>query len=128
MTEKEFDEFLESVGGLENGFYSEHEPIKTRRYFDIDDGWLPLVKELISKLIALGWDKQLSQVKEKWGGLRFYINSGSDEVHALILEYENKSGHICEMCGEPGKTGKTNTGWIKTLCSNCEKLKGDVDK
>ncbi len=121
MTEKAFERFLKSIGGVESGFFPDREPITNRWFFGIGDGWLPLVKELITKLIELRWNKELCQVKEKFGGLRFYINSGSDEIHALIHEYENKSFTICETCGKDGKTNKTKTGWIKTLCEECAK-------
>lgn len=109
------DTFLQSIGGLENGFYSDRPPIMNSYFFDVCDGWYPLIKELIEDLIALGWDKQTCQVKEKFGGLRFYINSGSDEIFARISKAENDSYKICEKCGEKGEL-RRDIGWYKTLC------------
>jgi len=114
LEEVEFNIFLESIGGLENGFYTDREPIKDSGFFSIGNGWLGIVKSLIEDLIQLGWDKQICQVKEKFGGLRFYINSGSDEIHKRIIEAERKSHEVCEKCGEPGKS--ISGGWIFTLC------------
>lgn len=126
MTDKEMNEFLESIGGLENGYYTNREPIKDSRFFDVNSGWYPIIKELIEDLIKLGWDKQTCQVKEKFGGLRFYINSASDEVHKRISEAENLSYETCETCGEKGEL-RTNIGWHSTLCDkHYEKYKPTV--
>ena len=116
MTREEMGEFLESIGGLANGFYLDREPITNCGFFDVDSGWYPLIKDLIEDLIKLGWDKQVCQVKEKFGGLRFYINSGSNEIFARITLAENKSHEICETCGEKGEM-RTDLGWYRTLCN-----------
>jgi hypothetical protein len=115
MTKEEMDEYLTSIGGLENGYYSDRPRITDSYFFAVDTGWFPLIKELIDDLIALGWDKQICQVKEKFGGLRFYINSGSDEIFKCITQAENKSYEICEVCGEQGEL-RTDIGWYFTLC------------
>lgn len=60
-----------------------------------------------------------SQIKEKFGTLRFYMSSGTEEMWKLIHEAEEKSAHTCEDCGAPGK--ERNDGWIRTLCDECEK-------
>ena len=115
MTNEQMNEFLVSIGGLENGFYTDREPIKNCNFFDVNNGWFELIKELIEDLISLGWDKQTCQVKEKFGGLRFYINGGSDEIFNKITEAERKSYEICEETGKPGKL-RTDLGWHRTLC------------
>lgn len=113
MTKEEMDEYLKSIGGLEHGYFADRK-ITDSYFFDIGEGWYPLVKELIEKLIAAGWDKQTCQVKEKFGGLRFYINSANDECFNLISQYEKLSCETCEKCGNPGTIRKG--GWISTLC------------
>ena len=60
-----------------------------------------------------------AQVKEKFGGLRFYMTGGTDEIFGLIERAEEESYAICEQCGEPGR--ETGNGWIRTLCEDCEK-------
>jgi hypothetical protein len=83
----------------------------------IGKGWHNLVRELAVDLIALGWDRHLYQLKEKFGGLRFYIGEATDEIFDLIAKAEEKSFKICERCGAPGKL--RNDGWLRTLCENC---------
>jgi hypothetical protein len=115
MIDKKMNEFLESIGGLENGFYPNKDPIKDSGFFECGNGWYPLIKDLITDLIELGWDKQVCQVKEKFGALRFYINTGSDEIFKKIHSYENQSYETCETCGEKGELRLV--GWYKTLCN-----------
>lgn len=114
MTKEEMDEFLQSIGGLENGIFDDRSPITDSYFMSVGPGWYPLIKELIEDLIALGWDKQVTQVKEKYGTLRFYINGGTDEIHDRIEKAEADSAHICEETGKPGKLRK-DLGWIRTL-------------
>ena len=56
----------------------------------------------------------VSQVKEKFGTLRFYVDRDNDEIHAMINMAESMSARTCEVCGSPGKSN--SRGWIKTLC------------
>lgn len=128
MSKEEMDEFLESIGGLENGYYTDRGPIKDSGFFSVGIGWYPLIKDLISDLMDLGWDKQTCQVKEKFGGLRFYINSASDEVHKRIGKAEDLSYKTCEDCGEKGEL-RTNIGWYTTLCDkHYEEHKSNIQK
>jgi hypothetical protein len=55
-----------------------------------------------------------SQVKEKFGGLRFYVQAATKEHYNYISFAESMSYRTCESCGNPGKT-YTN-GWHTTLC------------
>lgn len=62
-----------------------------------------------------------TQVKEKFGSLRFYMSSAPDEAYDLIDEAEKKSHTICEMCGAPGERKRSaNTRWISTRCAEHE--------
>jgi hypothetical protein len=115
MIEQEMNDFLQSIGGLENGMYSNREPIMTAGFFECDEGWYQLIKDLIVDLIELGWDKQICQAKEKFGGLRFYINEGSDEMHTRISKAVDLSYQTCEVTGKPGQL-RTDIGWWTTLC------------
>lgn len=124
MTNKEFEEFLVSIGGLKNGFYPDRPNIVTN-ICECADGWLSLIKELIEKAIELGWNKEICQIKEKFGGLRFYINGATDEVYNLISEYENKSFNVCEICGKEGKLYKSGY-WLSTRCEE-HKHESDVE-
>jgi hypothetical protein len=58
-----------------------------------------------------------SQVKEKFGGLRFYIDNADEYVHGIIAMAESLSYRTCEQCGNTAIIRKG--GWIKTLCDGC---------
>ena len=116
MTKEEMNEFLESIGGLENGWRIGEKPITDAAFFSVGYGWYPLIKDLITDLIELGWNKEVCQVKEKFGGLSFYINDATDEVHNRIIEAENLSYKTCETCGEEGNL-RTDIGWHTTYCN-----------
>ena len=60
---------------------------------------------------------EATQVKEKFGGLRFYYNGGDDFIEGLVWMAEAISYRTCEECGSPGTSN--NTGWVKTLCPPC---------
>ena len=119
MTTKEFEEYLLEIGGLENGYFPDR-PAIVKNLCECDDGWLQMIHDLIEELIAAGWDKQICQIKEKFGGLRFYINSGNEEIHDIISRYESLSYTICEVCGETGEIRKDcgwkGSSWYKTMC------------
>jgi hypothetical protein len=126
MKKKEMDDFLSSIGGLKNGYYSNKPPITDAYFFTVDSGWYPLIKSLIEDLIELGWNKEICQVKEKFGGLRFYINSGSELIFNRIRKAEEESYNICEVTGEPGSL-RTDITWIRTLCDKeWNKIKNDI--
>ena len=82
-------------------------------------GWVPILDELCDKLEAAGWDKTIFQIKEKFGGLRFYIGEGTEEIFALITEAESKSFSTCQNCGKEGGQRTKNSGWAVTECDKC---------
>jgi len=81
-------------------------------FVECGEGWKPLYQPIIERCKAEG--VTVLQVKEKFGGLRFYVIGGDDDLYAAISEAESKSKTICEQCGAPGELRKT--GWWKTLC------------
>jgi hypothetical protein len=62
---------------------------------------------------------QITQIKDKFGGLRFYC-SASEEIMKLVEEAEEKSYSICEKCGSMDDVKQVGNGWIYTLCKNCD--------
>lgn len=58
----------------------------------------------------------IRQIKEKFGGLRFYVSCSNDEIHNYIAFAEQMSYRTCEVCGAPGERRSGN--WIKTLCDH----------
>lgn len=96
--------------------------------FCCGDGWFKLIRDLSAKLepmiAALPEPSRsacrASQVKEKFGGLRFYLTTGTAEMHNAISEAQQKSYEICETCGQPG-SGRERNGWYYVACGKHEK-------
>jgi hypothetical protein len=88
------------VGGILYG-------TKTVTQEDIDHAKARLDEETMKVPVAV-------QVKEKYGGLRFYVQAATDKHHQYINFAESMSYRTCEECGAPGKT--YTDGWHMTLC------------
>src|SRR5665213_2711813 len=84
----------------------------------VGPGWADIIERLVADLVALGWDGEVCQVKEKFGGLRFYINAQTDEMWERAILACEESVQICEECGAPGILRKQKAWW-KTLCTRC---------
>lgn len=56
----------------------------------------------------------VTQVKEKFGELRFYYSGGDKYIEGLSSYMHQASKKICEICGKEGKL--YSSGWLKTLC------------
>lgn len=89
------------------------EMFKTCFDFSIGDGWLPMIMAFCSQHS----DTRIAQVKEKFGGLRLYLEEGTNEAFAFVGTLEALSFFVCEACGKPAEV--RTTGWIKTLCQSC---------
>ena len=85
--------------------------------FECGDGWFDLIYDLSKKISKVDQDCEATQVKEKFGTLRFYVQSGSDKVYSLIDKAEKKSEKTCENCGKPGKL--STIGWYSVRCKKC---------
>jgi hypothetical protein len=88
--------------------------------FECGDGWFTLIDgacELIQRHIETDGVQPLRalQVKQKFGGLRFYYRYGSDYAAAVVDLTESLSPHVCEVCGAVGKT-VVLFGWMQTRC------------
>ena len=89
--------------------------------FAVGDGWYKLIYELvhdirINDLKKGDWITKATQVKEKFGGLRFYVTGTSDKNWALIRNAEQKSYGVCEESGSEVEVGIWNNGWVRTMC------------
>lgn len=103
------------------------DPTKTCMAFGCEcgDGWFDLIFKLCEDIEKLKPESFLvEQVKEKFGGLRFYCtySSGIDGIGELLRKAEDDSYETCEYCGS--KENVTSEGnWIVTLCDKCRKPK-----
>jgi hypothetical protein len=78
----------------------------------VGKGWVELVDACFDACLATG--TRIDQVKEKFGGLRFYVGSCPGWVQHIIATAEVASYETCEVCGKPGESRPG--GWITTLC------------
>ena len=111
--------------------------------FSHDDGWYDIIDSLCAsiqnhinnkryqfrEMSQEDFDEEhqvvAAQVKEKFGGLRFYVDGGDDWVYGAISMAESISYRTCEVCGAPGKT--RGTGWIRTTCDEHTKPAASTD-
>lgn len=94
-------------------------------------GWVDLVLDLDRRLAELAPNYTIQQVKEKFGGLRYYVTLDLDpkdptytEATDLIREAERKSYSICQLCGGPGKLDDSQP-WYVTVCPTCQEQEKD---
>lgn len=81
-----------------------------------------MVNEINEALLRAGGRKltkeyEITQIKEKFGGLRWYDNGAPTEVHKIIEKYSYIADHTCIICGRPA-TVRTS-GWIFPYCDDC---------
>ena len=119
---------------------------------DCPEGWLDILTNLCNKLELLNntvcKENKVkivaTQVKEKFGTLRFYFdltpfweeetdentyNLIYDMVSDLINYAEHKTSNVCQVCGKPfwyEKDKKVSKGWIGYYCEKCA-TEYDVD-
>lgn len=102
--------------------------------FAVGSGWWPILEALCGQIHHhVKWKQEqkekysrgdgcpdvvVEQIKEKFGGLRFYYNGGDDMIDGMVRMAESWAAHTCEECGKPGKS--RSGGWIKTLCDEHE--------
>jgi hypothetical protein len=94
-------------------------------------GWWPIIESLCANIQSHTdwWNTNrkerpvveqvvIEQIKEKFGGLRFYYQGGDDTIHGMVRMAESWADRSCEECGKPGKL--RGGGWIRTLCDEHE--------
>lgn len=96
-------------------------------FFECEDGWFDLLKECILELkksldadpldLDPDFSYYVTQVKEKYGTLRFYTSLSPERLDPIIRKAEKASEITCEECGRFGRRRKG--GWVRTLCDEC---------
>jgi hypothetical protein len=98
-----------------------------RGAFDVSfpKGWAKILHDLHNALLFVDPEYKVRQVKEKFGGLRFYADFSDMDaprrtcVAWLVNWAEYVSYRTCEACGEPGSQYRSRYGWYRTACSSC---------
>lgn len=135
MTEENTKKLLQVAPKLYSGFVPEREKLflslsnkaTTPFYsiafgFECGDGWFNLLLKaslaLEIHINRLPAEQQQSfyatQVKEKYGTLRFYMSSEDETMSKIIATAESESATTCEVCGKPGEL--FGTLWLSTVC------------
>lgn len=125
MTEKDYEDFAhrmeERFPKMFSGKYGG---------FAVGAGWWPILESLCDNIQShIDWKNEqkekygrgdgceqvvVEQIKEKFGGLRFYYQGGNDTIDGMVRMAEAWAGNSCEECGNVGK--RTQGGWVRTLC------------
>ena len=128
-TEDQYDEFV-------NGLHTKHPEMFKNPYggVAVGQGWWPIIESLCSNIQShIDWKQEqkekfgrgdgcppviVTQIKEKFGGLRFYYDGGDDMVDGMVRMAEAWASNTCEQCGKPGT--RRSGGWVQTLCDEHE--------
>jgi len=80
---------------------------------EVRSGWADVLYHAHHIAMDYNPDYVVHQIKEKFGGLRFYANIPA--VTEVMIE--NLSLNVCETCGEFGSlSSRSPHGWLTTLC------------
>ena len=119
-TEEQYDNFSKRMEEKYPKMFSQH-----YGGFAIGKGWWPIIEGLCATIQGhIEWKKGecpqvvVAQIKEKFGGLRFYYDGGDEQIRGMVYMAELWASSSCEICGNVG-TSRTD-GWIKTLCDTHE--------
>lgn len=117
LSKKLFDDFPR--------LYRDRHESSMQRGFECGDGWFDLIYKLSQDIEAAAHDAGLEpdspdwprcrQVKEKLGGIRFYVfNCSNERIRALIDSAYEQSCKTCEYCGKPGE--RATDGGKAAMC------------
>ena len=89
-------------------------------------GWWPLIEKVaaaIDSFNAAHPDSpvEVTQIKQKFGGLRIYHHNTPEDIRQLIDEAIEASWHTCERCGATEGVATNLEGYRLTLCLECRK-------
>lgn len=99
----------------------------SRTHLDrIPEGWRIAFGEQFVNELTEAFDKYrpgfkneyfITQIKEKYGSLRWYDFGIIPEAYDIVKKYENLSRKTCIECGEPAT--KISIGYISPYCDKC---------
>jgi len=128
-TEEQYEEFAKDMHEAYPGMFD-----SPYGGFAVGPGWWLILKILCNHIhYHVKWKNEqrdkygrgdgcpavtVLQIKEKFGGLRFYYEGGDNTIDGMVRMAESWAAHTCEECGNPGKS--RNSGWIRTLCDEHE--------
>lgn len=89
-------------------------------------GWWPLIEKVAAAIDSFNaahpeTPVEVSQIKQKFGGLRIYHYNAPEDIRQLIDDAVAISWCTCEKCGSTTGITTNNEGYIQTLCPECRK-------
>jgi hypothetical protein len=109
----------------------------TECWSGVGEGWWPVITATHKAMLAIEPDYKIAQIKEKFGGLRYYwdmpwidypedreptpeedaeYKRKHDILEALASLAEAICAHICEYCGRASEPSANSGYWIKNHC------------
>lgn len=87
-------------------------------------GWWPMIEKVASAIDSFNAAHpdspvEVSQIKQKFGGLRIYCYNAPEDIRQLIDLAVNASWHTCEKCGSITGVTTNLEGYRLTLCPEC---------
>ena len=83
----------------------------------VGKGWSKIIDQLYDRLPDTIY---VYQVKEKFGGLRFYTDGLTEDEYKIVDEACELSEKTCEKCGNEGSIDY-DEHWLTCLCNVCRK-------
>lgn len=121
MNKKNTEYLLKKYPNLYKQYYLSPRETAMCWGFSFGDGWFNIIDKLSAEITKIDSAIEAVQVKEKFGGLRFYLNYYNDDVNKAIERAEKEAYKTCEQCGDTDEVSQTKSGWVKTLCRKCKK-------
>lgn len=89
-------------------------------------GWWPLIERVTTVIDSYNASHpespvEVSQIKEKFGGLRIYHYNAPEGIRQLIDDAVAKASRTCERCGATEGVTTGTDGVLLTLCPSCRK-------
>src|SRR5579885_1144893 len=100
------------------------------------EGWFVLLRGICALIeyeierlpVELQEQVYAVQIKQKFGGLRFYMEHSTPKIDGAIALAEELSNNTCEVCGSTNAGHKQVGGWIGTLCDEHHKTEQEALK
>jgi hypothetical protein len=109
-------------------------PPQWGRWIRVERGWYPIIVRCDRDLARLDPNHEVHQVKQKYGGLRYYFSASTEDgevrkaMHARVGQAAAEAATTCERCGQGGGGAHRpvggSMGWGMTLCDECARALG----
>ena len=94
------------------------------------DGWKDIIDRTHEKLKYIDPDYKIAQIKEKFGGLRYYYDqtvdygsTASQIMEDIVRAAEHEASRTCELCGTSKSSDKVeirvHNHWYFGYCQSC---------